>query len=62
MRFSEHPTWRMLEEGKQYLSLLAGNVMDIEASTAIVYAMNSLHSIQIELEDQLITDLRDENE
>jgi hypothetical protein len=62
MRFSEHPTWRMLEEGKQYLSLLAGSVIDVEVSTTIVYAMNSLHALQIELEDQLITDLRDENE
>ena len=62
MHFSEHPTWRMLEEGKRYLSLLAGKVTDNEVATAIVYAMNSLHTLQVELEDQLITDLRDENE
>jgi hypothetical protein len=52
----------MLEEGKRYLSLLAGKVTDNEVATTIVYAMNSLHALQVELEDQLITDLRDENE
>jgi hypothetical protein len=62
MRFEEHPTWRMLEEGKNYFRYLAETATSFDLAEVASDASNSLHSLQIEVENQLITDSRDTDE
>ena len=62
MHFEEHPTWRMLEDGKNYFKYLADNTSSLEISRAAHDASNSLHSLQMEVENQLITDSKDSDE
>lgn len=62
MRFNEHPTWRMLEDGKNYFRFLAESSVDFEVSITAETALQSLHSLQMEVENQLITDSRDSDE
>jgi hypothetical protein len=61
MRFDEHPTWRMLEEGKKSLKWLAtSNSIDHDVFKIIVTATSSLINLQIELENQIIEEMGDE--
>jgi hypothetical protein len=62
MHFNEHPTWRMLEEGKNYFKFLAQSSNDVEIVLVADSAIQSLHSLQLEVENQLITDSRDSDE
>lgn len=62
MHFSEHPTWKMLEEGKNYFRFLIENNNNIEIALTAESAMMSLHALQLEVESQLITDSRDTDE
>jgi hypothetical protein len=57
MRFEEHPTWQMLEEGKNYFKSLASAVNETEQPELFdisVVSFQSLFSLQLALEDQLI--------
>jgi hypothetical protein len=62
MHFNEHPTWRMLEDGKNYFKFLAQSSADVEIVLVADSAIQSLHSLQLEVENQLITDSRDSDE
>lgn len=61
MRFEEHPTWRMLEEGKQYFKFLEETTFSAELALTARQAMQSLYSLQLEIESK-ITDQGDEGE
>lgn len=54
MRFDEHPTWQMLENGKSYFKYLVKSSDDIEIALTAETALHSLHSLQLALENQLI--------
>jgi hypothetical protein len=54
MRFDEHPTWRMLEEGKNYFRFLVDSNPNIEVVLTAEAAVNSLHSLQLQVENNLI--------
>jgi hypothetical protein len=59
MRFDEHPTWRMLEDGKNYFKYLAGSSFDLEISKISTEAFSALCSLQLQLENNLIEKLGD---
>ena len=62
MRFSKHPTWRMLEEGKECLKLLWDTALSADVTTAIEQGLRSLHSLQTAVEDELVSNLGDSDE
>ena len=54
MRFDEHPTWKMLENGKAYFKYLIKSSDDIEIALTAEAALHSLHRLQLALENDLI--------
>jgi hypothetical protein len=54
MRFDEHPTWRMLEEGKNYFRFLVETSPDVEIVLTAEAAVHSLHRLQLQVENNLI--------
>jgi hypothetical protein len=61
MHYEEHPTWRMLEEGKQYFKFLEETTISAELASTAREAMRALYSLQLEVENQL-TNQEDEGE
>ena len=59
MRFDDHPTWRMLEDGKNYFEYLASSSFDLEISEISTEAFSALCSLQLQLENNLIEKLGD---
>lgn len=57
MRFDKHPTWRMLEEGKNYFRFLVETHTNLEVVLTAKSAINSLHSLQLQVENNLIEEL-----
>jgi len=54
MRFEDHPTWQMLENGKQYFKFLEETALSAELVAIARQSIRSLYSLQLEVENQLI--------
>jgi hypothetical protein len=56
MRFSEHPTWQMLEDSIQYFKFVSENSSSAEFALTAKQAMKSLYTLQLAVEDKLVSE------